>query len=204
MELIRYLQIVRKWTWLILLGTVLAGGAAFAVSSRLPPVYRGVTSMVVSNNDPRVSGYGAVVENTQLVMTYREVLVRRAVLEAAATNMNVAPSTARELMSGVTAWVIPDTTMIRVSVEHHDPVLAMRFANEVVAAFLQIQQQTTALQGADVSVVEYAALPAQQTGPRVRLNTLVAALGGLGLAVGMAFLLEYVSAASKAGDEMSA
>ena len=35
MELRQYLQIVRKWLWLIVLGTLLAGGVAYGVSLRI-------------------------------------------------------------------------------------------------------------------------------------------------------------------------
>jgi len=38
-ELRQYLAIIRKWLWLIVLGTALAGGTAFLVSRHMIPVY---------------------------------------------------------------------------------------------------------------------------------------------------------------------
>jgi capsular polysaccharide biosynthesis protein len=204
MELLRYLQIVRKWAWLILLGTLLAGGVAFAVSSWLPPVYRAVTSLVVASTDPRAGDYGTYVLNEQLAATCREVLANRSVIESAAANLGRDPSATNESLPGVTVWVVADTTMIRVAVEDRDPARAMRMANEIVAVFMQTRQQTAALQGADVGVVEPATLPNEPVGPRVWLNTLVAAMGGLGLAVGMALLLEYLDARPSAAEDMPA
>jgi uncharacterized protein involved in exopolysaccharide biosynthesis len=40
MELRRYATLLWHWAWLVVLGTLLAGGAAFAVSNLMTPVYR--------------------------------------------------------------------------------------------------------------------------------------------------------------------
>ena len=39
-ELRAYLAVIRRWLWLIVLGTVLAGGTALTVSLRMPPIYQ--------------------------------------------------------------------------------------------------------------------------------------------------------------------
>jgi len=39
-ELRAYLAVIRRWLWLIVLGTVLAGGTALIVSARTPPFYQ--------------------------------------------------------------------------------------------------------------------------------------------------------------------
>jgi capsular polysaccharide biosynthesis protein len=197
MELRRYLQIVRRWAWLILLGTLLAAGVAFTVSSRVPPTYRAVSSLVVGVQDEE-GGWRAFELNRQVTATYREVLATRPVIEEAAASLDLPLATVNELLSRVTVWVVPDTTMIRVAVQDHDPELAMQLANEIVSVFLEMREESDALQGPVTDMVEPATLPAEPAGPRIWLNTLVAAMGGCALAVGMALLLEYLGAAPSA------
>ena len=40
MEIKRYLALIWRWAWLIILGVVVAGGSAFLVSKNTTPVYR--------------------------------------------------------------------------------------------------------------------------------------------------------------------
>jgi chitinase len=46
MELGQYIQIVWKWLWVIVLGTLLAAGVTYGVSSQLPPVDRASASLL--------------------------------------------------------------------------------------------------------------------------------------------------------------
>ncbi len=201
MELLRYLQIVRKWAWLMLLGSLVAGGAAWAVSTHMPPVYRAETSVVV-----RVTNVSAGEQRTaQLIesvtATFREVLATDAVIERAATNLALPAAETDGWTSKVTVWVVPDSAMIRLAVEDVDPGRAWQLANELVSVFLQMQQESVALQGAEVSVVAPAALPVEAVGPDIWFNVLVAALGGCGLGAGMALLLEYRNAARRTSED---
>ena len=50
MQLRQYLSILRKWLWLLVLCTVLGGTAAYAISLRLPLIYRASAVLLISED----------------------------------------------------------------------------------------------------------------------------------------------------------
>lgn len=192
MELKQYLQVVQRWLWLIVLGTVLAASTSYGVSSLLPPVYRASTSLLIRTTGAGGDDYGTVIVNQYLAATYSELLTKRPIIEAAGLNLGLAPSTINELMTKVQAWMVPNTSVIQLTVEDNDPHLAMELANEIVSVFVQAQRGTGGGRYRDIFVVEPARQLAEPVAPRKLFNTLVAAIGGCALAAGSAFLIEYL------------
>ncbi len=191
MELRQYLQIVRKRIGLIVLGTLLAGAVSFAVSSQLPLTFTSSTSLLVGATGEG-DGYGGMLVNQYLAATYRELLTKRPILEAAGRNLDLSPSAMAEVSRGITVWVVPETSVIRLAVAHTDARLAAELANEIVAVFLQAPGNTGLDQGQHIQVLEPATQPFEPSAPRIWLNTLVAAIGGCALAGGAALLMEYL------------
>ena len=58
MELLQYINIIRKWIWLIILATTLAAGSSLIASTLAVPVYQTTTTLIVSQiiNNPNPSG----------------------------------------------------------------------------------------------------------------------------------------------------
>jgi capsular exopolysaccharide synthesis family protein len=192
MEFKQYLKIIRKWLWLIVSGTLLAAGVSYGVSSLLPPTYRASTSLLVRTSAAGGDDYGTVIVNQYLAATYNELLTKRPIIETAGLNLGLPPSTIGDLMTRVEAWVVPNTSLIRLTVDDRDPRLAMELANEIVSVFVQAQRESGQGHGRDIFVVEPARQPLKPVAPRELLNTLVAVVGGCTLATGIAFLIEYL------------
>ncbi len=201
MELRQYLQIVRKRTSLIVLGTLLAGAVAFAVSSQLPPTFSASTSLLIRATREG-DEYAAMLASQYLAATYRELLTKRPLVEAAGRNLNLSASAAAELNRGVTVWVVPGTSVIRLAVAASDPRLAMELANEIVSVFLQTPRATGPAEGDHIQVLEAATLPAEPESPRILFSTLVAAIGGCALAAGAALLMEYLDDTMSTAEEI--
>jgi succinoglycan biosynthesis transport protein ExoP len=191
-ELRRYLQIVGKWLWLIGLGTLLAAAVSYGVSSVIPPVYRVSTSLLIRTGEGSGDDYGTVIANQYLAATYSELLTKRPIVEEAAINLGLRPLTVEELMEQLEVWVVPNTSVIRLTVEDEDPRLATELANEIVSVFVQSQRESGSGRGRDIYVVEPATYPLEPAAPRILFNTLVATIGGCVLAVAIAFLIEYL------------
>ena len=61
MELRQYFTIILRWLWLIVLGTVLAGGTAYVVSKNTTPIYRATTILLISQaRNPAALDYTAI------------------------------------------------------------------------------------------------------------------------------------------------
>ncbi len=263
MELRQYAAILLKWVWLILLGTLLAGGTALVVSRTMTPIYQASATLMVSQgSNPTISDYNSVLTGQQLAKTYGELLKKRPVLEAVIRELAL-PMTVEELGKLETVQLVRDTQLVVLQVEHPNPELAASIANRIAQEFIdqnqanqmsrfanskdnlakQLQQleidmasdqaalekaraaspvnaaeiarlDTTLAQDRssysnllksyedlriseaktldNVMVVEPADIPTQPVRPNVMLNTLLAAVVGAMLAVGIAFLIEYL------------
>src|SRR5665811_1124665 len=82
-DLRQYARILWRWTWLLILCAVLAGGAAFFVSRATTPVYQASTTLLI-NQAPssRSSEYTDLLVSERLARTYAEMITQRPVLEA--------------------------------------------------------------------------------------------------------------------------
>lgn len=137
MQLVHYLTVVRKWLWLIVLAALLAGGAAFVVSRASTQVYRATLTLLVnqaSSSSP-VTDYSSLLASQQLAKTYSELLKKRPTLDAVIQNLKL-DVTADRLLEQLQVSPVRDTTLISVSVEDPDPVLATAIANEIGTVFV--------------------------------------------------------------------
>ncbi|WP_119066658.1 polysaccharide biosynthesis tyrosine autokinase [Aggregatilinea lenta] len=131
MELVTVVQLFRRWIYLILIGGVLAGGAAFAWRSNQSDKYEASVTMAVGTAIEIPNPDDAIVRTgTDLAPTYAILATTHEVLDAAIEASNF-PETATELRKHVAASVISDTPLVVVEVTYTDPVLAADIANEI-------------------------------------------------------------------------
>jgi succinoglycan biosynthesis transport protein ExoP len=198
-ELRQILQIARKWWWLIVVSTMVAAGVSFQVSAMLPPVYRATTSLLV-----RVGGstdeYTAILTSEHLAATYKELLTKRPFIEATAQTLGLDP---RQTEEKIRVRLVPNTSLIELTVEDSDPRLAAEIANGIVAAFMQIARESGGIRDRELVVVEPAAEPLEPVSPRKLSNTLVAAMVGFLLVSGIVFLIEYLDDTIKTPEDVN-
>jgi len=138
MELRRYLTLIWKWAWLLVLGMVLGGAGSYLFSKSLTPIYSASTTLMVqpSSGQNGTSGYQDVLMAERLAGSYTQLITGRTVLMAAADAMQL-PASFAQMSRLVTADVVRNTQLIRVSAEHEDPTVAARIANQVAAEFIK-------------------------------------------------------------------
>jgi len=275
MELMQYVDVVRKWIWLIVLSTVLAAGTSLVASWLTTPVYKTSTTLMVSQTiqDPNPSS-GDIYASQQLAQTYVQLARREPILRATVETLGLKQSW-ESLRNQVSAVPVQGTQLIEISVLDTSPARAQAIANEIARqlilqspttpsperqariAFIQsqlplleerirqaqqevlnlgeqisvsnsarqiqdlsqqqsflnsqiTQWQTTYTQMLEalnqgtlnyLSVVETASLPARPISPNIPLNVGLAAIIGLALALGGAFLMEYLDDTVRSPEE---
>jgi succinoglycan biosynthesis transport protein ExoP len=150
LELRAFYHIARKWAWLIVIGAVLAGGAAFAASSLMPPVYEASATLRISPpNADGMSDYSTLLAGQRLVQTYAKLLVERAVLEAVAGDLGLKVKP-EELQKRVRIETVSDTELIKIRVEHNNPATAQAIANDIPQVFLAQDRRLQTLRYAEL------------------------------------------------------
>lgn len=139
-------RMARRWWWLWLLAPLVAGGLAFAVSSRQPRLYAATTTLMV--NPPQGTtfpDYNAILSSQSLAATYQQLVTTRPVLAPVIAELSL-PVDVDELKERVAASRVRDTQLLQVSASDADPARAAAIADAVARHFAtfvaaQIDQQ---------------------------------------------------------------
>jgi len=142
-ELRQYFTVLWRWLWLIVLGTLLAGGTAYLVSRNMPPIYSASTTLLINQaRNPAITDYTSLITSERLAKTYAELLTKRPVLEEVAERLGVESDETEEtggggLPAAINVSPVRDTQLLQVSVEGDDPKLAMDIANTLPEVFIE-------------------------------------------------------------------
>jgi capsular polysaccharide biosynthesis protein len=136
LDLGRYLYLIRRWLWLVVLCAVLAGAAAYVVSSYMQPVYEARTTLLLEQSgDPFASW---VMRNAQWEpATYAELIPQ------------ILPETAVQLgldgidVASVSVDTRPETRVVTLRVRDKDPQRATSIANTIPEVFAGYSESTT-------------------------------------------------------------
>ena len=145
LDLWRYIGMLRRWLWLLVLATLLAAVTAFVVSRMETPVYQTSTRLLI-NEAPNTrvgTDYNTVLVSERVAKTYAELLTERMVLETVIQRTGITVTVAA-LKSAVQVSTIRDTQLIELKVEHTDPQVAASVANTLAAVFIEQVQELQA------------------------------------------------------------
>jgi non-specific protein-tyrosine kinase len=131
MELKRYIGVLWKWLWMIVLSVGLAAGLSYVATLQQPKLYQATTRIIVglsyqtANPNPQDFQTSAA-----LASTYIEIAATTPVLQAAldALGIPLAPDLLRQRFH---ASVVPNTQLIELRVDDTEPQRAQALANEL-------------------------------------------------------------------------
>ena len=208
MELARYFQVLRERLWMVIACPVVAALAAGIVSFLLPPVYEAHVSLYVrpvqpiATTDPTLAG--ATID--QILRTYADWMTQRPVLDAVDRQMGLGLSY-EDLAKKIKVTPQANTFLLDVAIQDNNPTQARDIANLLVSDFITVvgstQPNTQARASAD-NLIETspAVTPDKPVFPNKTLNVSVAFAAGLLLAIGLAFLLDYLDQSIKGDDDL--
>jgi polysaccharide biosynthesis transport protein len=135
-ELKRYGTILWHWAWLIVLGTLLGAGIAYASSRLTTPVYSASTTLLVNEapSSGKTADYTSILTSERLARTYSEMMIKQPVISSTleSLNLNFLPE---KLPARISVNLVRDTQLMVLQVESEDPQLAMNLANAIPTAF---------------------------------------------------------------------
>lgn len=137
MELRRYASLALKWLWLLVLGTLIAGGAVYQVSRSQPRAYRASLTLLVnqaqSSNGP---DYSSLMASEYLTRTYAQLITSSRMLDAAYQRLGLGEE---EQTSSASAQVVRDTQLVILSAEDESPQRARDVATAIAEVFVERQ-----------------------------------------------------------------
>jgi capsular exopolysaccharide synthesis family protein len=181
----RYAMLARRWAWVIILGIVICSGTTYAVSKLMRPIYQASAFLVVTFQTSQ-SAYDNTTASLEVLPTYAQLITSPAVLKPVlALHRGM---TMQQLNGMITVKPQSNTQLIEIDVENGDPRLSMKIANEVAQSFAQFSNtQLPAI----VQILP-AELPIDPVRPKPSTNALIGALVGLGLAIALIVIFEWI------------
>ncbi|KOF09140.1 capsular biosynthesis protein [Planococcus glaciei] len=180
---------------LTILAITIAGVVSFLV---LTPIYESSTQILV--NQEKTDATQAINQNIQadlqLINTYSVIIKSPAILDQVQNELNL-DMTVEELNQKITVDTAENSQVVNVTVQDEDPAQAVDIANMTASVF---ETEIKNLMNVDnVSVLSPAVLKDNPSpvAPNPILNMAIAAVIGLMLGVGIAFLVEYLDTTIK-------
>ncbi|WP_449537885.1 YveK family protein [Ferdinandcohnia sp. Marseille-Q9671] len=184
-------QTIRKRLWLITMITAVAVATVGVVSFFfLTPVYESSTQILVNQkaSDQPYLNQSDIRTNIDLINTYNEIIKTPAILDIVKEELNLTES----LGDLITVGSANNTQLMKLTVQHTDPKMAVEIANTTANVFkVEIVKHMNV---DNVSILSPAELPENPSPvkPNPMLNMAIALVVGLMAGVGLSFLLEYL------------
>lgn len=207
MQLSRYFRVVRHRLWMIVACPILAAAAAGIVSLVLPPVYEAKVDLAVRSAQvlPSTDPNAPSVSNATILATYALWMTEPQLINKVIADLQL-KTTAAELVKEIKVTPDPLATVLHITVQDTNPSLARDVATTLVAEFqMEVKNvQKTETQTPDnLVVISDAVLPDKPVAPNKTLNVEVAFSAGLLLALGAAFLLDYLDQSVKSDEDLT-
>ena len=194
MEFRQIIQPFLRWWWLIIVLTFVGGLAGIFFVQIQHKRYIALTTLLVTNGRPSRSAVTMEDLNIrqQLAITYKELLVKGPVIEAAAAQLGIDPA---EVSQKVKVDLVRDTSILELSATSIDAQQAANVANAVVQAFIAQEHNllntpyTTGISG--LTVVEPAVPPMNSASISPLLATVLGSMLGMFIGLGITVTMGY-------------
>lgn len=190
---------LRKRISLIAILTILAITISGVISYVLiTPIYQASTQILINQEkvDTTALNPANIQTDLQLINTYNVIIKSSAILNKVIQELNLS-TTSSILADQITVNSEENSQVVNITVQDENPKQAVDIANTIASVF---QQEVKPLMNVDnVNILAAAQLPENPSPvkPNPMLNMAIAAVVGLMLGVGIAFLLEYLDTTIK-------
>ncbi|MCD7783983.1 MAG: Wzz/FepE/Etk N-terminal domain-containing protein [Oscillospiraceae bacterium] len=195
-DLMRLIKAVWHNAWAVVLSTLVCAAIAFAyVTLAVTPLYQSKVLMYVNNssislNSTSVSISSSDISASQsLVSTYAVIMNTRTVLNQVIEEAGLSYSYG-QLSGMISTSSVDDTEVFQVVVTSADPTEAALIANTIAEVFPDVVSDI--VEGSSAKIVDYAVVPTTKSSPSVTRYTMMGALIGFILSVGVIVVLELL------------
>ena len=194
-DLREYFFILKKKMWVILTSMIICGLISGIVSFFvLTPVYEANTSLIVNKEVENELAEMTTSDDLrfvqQLALTYGEIIKSRTVITSTIDKLDL-DMTYEALAGAVSVTNVSDTQIIKISVQHNNPLIATKICNTIPKIFSTEVQRIVKASG--VEVVDKAIVPENPIKPNKKMNVLIAMVLGAMVSIFIIFLIEALN-----------
>lgn len=190
---------LKKRIMLIILTTIIAITVAGSVSFIfLTPIYQASTQILVNKQTVEQNQFNSqdIQTNLQLINTYNEIIKTPAILDKVIENLDL-DTTPAALNSKITMNSAQNSQVFSITVQDPEPAIAVDIANTTAEVFQEEIQKLMKIDNVNILSPAVMGDNPRPVKPDPYLNMAIAAVIGLMIGVGIAFLLEYLDTTVK-------
>jgi capsular polysaccharide biosynthesis protein len=212
-DLLEYMNIVKRRLWIVItLPLFFALVSGLITIFYLPEIFEADSTIYVISNRNGLQDNLSLSASQSDVMSdlrlsdilandYRELIQRRVVLDEVIDSLGyrevISPA---QLSNMITVDLKRNTRIMQIKVKNEDPQIAAILADRVTQVLAEIVSEKFELE--NITIIDDAVIPTTPISPRFNLNVAIALVLGLMIALGLAFLLEYLDNTLKTGDDV--
>ena len=194
-DLREYFFILKKKMWIIVTSMIICGLISGIVSFFvLTPVYEANTSLIVNKEVENELAEMTTSDDLrfvqQLALTYGEIIKSRTVITSTIDKLGL-DMAYEDLAEAVSVTNVSDTQIIKISVQHNNPLIATKICNTIPEIFSKEVQRIVKASG--VEVVDKAIVPENPIKPNKIMNIAIAVVLGAMASVFVIFLIEALN-----------
>lgn len=190
---------LKKRILLIILTTIIAITIAGSVSFIfLTPIYQASTQILVNKQTVEQNQFNSqdIQTNLQLINTYNEIIKTPAILDKVIENLDL-DTTPAALNSKITMNSAQNSQVFSITVQDPEPAIAVDIANTTAEVFQEEIQKLMKIDNVNILSPAVMGDNPRPVKPDPYLNMAIAAVIGLMIGVGIAFLIEYLDTTVK-------
>jgi uncharacterized protein involved in exopolysaccharide biosynthesis len=125
-EIAEFLAPLRRWWWLLIVGTLCAVVPTYLALRQQPPIYQASTTLMIGNaiSNPNPN-YNDVFLSEQLANTYADIIQSAPIKKAAMDSLGLS------WLPAFSVQAVPNTQLLRITATDTDPRRAQSVANEL-------------------------------------------------------------------------
>lgn len=150
MEVKKYIALIWHWSWIIFLGSMLAGAITYLINANTTPIYRSTTRLMIDQAPSSSSGtsYADVLTIEKISQTYVALITTSPILEETIAQLEL-PYSVVNLRQLINASAPVDTQIINITVEDTSPERAKLIADTLAQNFIAYNDRTQSARYAD-------------------------------------------------------
>lgn len=194
-ELLHYLQMIKRSWWIVALTTLSALNIALLASYLSPSIYQATARLIVSPGASLLAGEDKDLVNSlealdkrSIVATYVEVINSRRILRESREALGINPDEMGDYE--VTAVVLPEASVLQLSVTGPDPETTALLANDLGQRSVEYIENLYLVY--NINLFDLATVPKKPISPQPERNGAVAVVLGLVLGAILAFIREHL------------
>lgn len=196
----RYISMVLRWWWLVLLSMVVSATITYSVVSQMTPLYRSSATFIVALRDDE-----GTTTATRVTGTYAQLLEKHPILETVISNLDL-PMSPRDLVRKIHINVSSSTLLVVLQVEDTDPQRAANIANEMVNVLIEqgrvLLINDRIASRATVQFIEFARPPTSPFSPQLKKMLAFVTAAVAMMTIGLIWLIEQFTNALHSGEEI--